>query len=70
MTVGERYNKTIDIWTSTSKKLADEMMKMMEKDESISLFFLGCAVESDMTATPFGVQDACRMEQKTLRNQN
>ncbi|WP_297945398.1 DNA-directed RNA polymerase subunit beta' [uncultured Campylobacter sp.] len=33
LTDGERYNKTIDIWTSTSKKLADEMMKMMEKDK-------------------------------------
>ena len=31
-------------------------MKMIEKDVSIFLFFFGCAVVSDMTATPFGAR--------------
>ena len=33
LTEGERYNKTIQIWTSTTKKLADEMMDLMKNDK-------------------------------------
>jgi hypothetical protein len=41
---------------------------MMENDVSISLFFFGCAVLSDMVATPFGAHAPYVRELKLLRN--
>lgn len=34
ITDGERYNKIIDIWTSVTDKVADSMIKELEKDQS------------------------------------